>query len=297
MKINFKLLFFSFVLAMTIFLSVSSVSKASDKNDSTLYMLSSDKEAQMLSSVITISDGKCIVIDGGWTYDAEKLISIIKQNGNTVDVWLITHADPDHIGALYQIMNGNYGINISTIYSSLADDEWYEEKSPDTAYFIKLFKERLKNYNTKITYKNDIIHVGNTKIYVLNNRYDLDDAVNNSSIVYKIFVDDISILYLGDLGYKGGEKLLAETPPYLLSSDIVQMAHHGQAGVGEDVYKFINPKIALWSAPQWLWTNRDGFGNYKTLETRKWMEQLKCKNYVTADGDIILPLNNILKER
>lgn len=297
MKVNFKLLFFSFILAIIIFLSVSSVSEASSSCTPTLYMLSSEQEAQMLSSVIKTDDGKCIVIDGGWTYDAEKLISVIKHCGGTVDAWLITHADPDHIGALYEIMSGRYKINISAIYCSLANNEWYNEKTPGTAYFVKQFKERLKKYNVKDTHKNDLIYVGSAKIYVLNDRYDMDDAVNNSSIVYKIFIGDLSILYLGDLAFNGGKKLLAETPPYLLSSDIVQMSHHGQSGVGEDVYKAINPMIALWPTPRWLWTNQDGTGQFTTLKTRQWMSRLKCKNYVTADGDIILPLNNIFKER
>lgn len=291
MKVNFKLLFFSFILAIIIFLSVSSVSQASNSCTSTLYMLSSEQEAQMLSSVIKTDDGKCIVIDGGWTYDAEKLISVIKHCGGTVDAWLITHADPDHIGALYEIMSGRYKINISAIYCSLANNEWYNEKTPDTAYFVKQFKERLKKYNVKDTHKNDLIYVGIAKIYVLNDRYDMDDAVNNSSIVYKIFIGDLSILYLGDLAFNGGKKLLAETPPYLLSSDIVQMSHHGQSGVGEDVYKAINPKIALWSTPQLLWTNQNGTGHFKTLETRQWIQKIGSKNYVTADGDICFDLN------
>lgn len=291
MKVNFKLLFFSFILAIIIFLSVSSVSEASSSCTPTLYMLSSEQEAQMLSSVIKTDDGKCIVIDGGWTYDAEKLISVIKHCGGTVDAWLITHADPDHIGALYEIMSGRYKINISAIYCSLANNEWYNEKTSDTAYFVKQFKERLKKYNVKDTHKNDLIYVGSAKIYVLNDRYDMDDAVNNSSIVYKIFIGDLSILYLGDLAFNGGKKLLAETPPYLLSSDIVQMSHHGQSGVGEDVYKAINPKIALWSTPQWLWTNQNGTGHFKTLETRQWIQKIGSKNYVTADGDICFDLN------
>ena len=150
----------------------------------------------------------------------------------------------------------------------------------------------MQKYNTHETRKNDIYHVGSAKIYVLNDRYTFSqNSVNNSSIVYKIFINDTSILYLGDLGYEGGEKLLAEAPSYLLSSDIVQMAHHGQAGVGEDVYKTISPKIALWSTPQWLWTNQNGTGHFKTLETRQWIQKIGSKDYVTADGDICLDLN------
>lgn len=256
-------------------------------------MLSSTGDAQMLSSVIITSDGKVIVIDGGWTYDAEKLSSVIIRYGGTVDAWLITHPDPDHIGALYRIMQGEYNITIKSIYCSLAADLWYKEHSPDIAEFVRLFKEGLSQYNVINVRKNDLFHIGNTKIYVLNDRYDLDNAVNNSSIVYKVFIEDLSILYLGDLGYEGGEKLLAETPPYLLSSNIVQMSHHGQAGVGEDVYKAIDPSIALWPTPRWLWTNNNGAGQFKTLEVRNWIQKIGCKNYVTADGDICLDLMNI----
>ena len=43
-------------------------------------------------------------------------------------------------------MSGRYKINISAIYCSLANNEWYNEKTPDTAYFVEQFKERLKKY-------------------------------------------------------------------------------------------------------------------------------------------------------
>ena len=276
-----------------VFCASNSSQASPNKYDPTLYMLSSTGDAQMLSSMIITSDGKVIVVDGGWTYDAEKLSSVIKRYGGTVDAWLITHPDPDHIGALYRIMQGGYNVTIRSIYCSLATDSWYKEKSPDTAEFVRLFRESLSQYNVINVRKNNLFHIGNTKIYVLNDRYDLNNAMNNSSIVYKVFIGDLSILYLGDLGYEGGEKLLAETPPYLLSSDIVQMSHHGQAGVGENVYKVIDPSIALWSAPQWLWTNNNGTGPFKTLEVRNWMQKIGCKNYVTADGDICLDLMNI----
>ena len=291
---NYKNLLLSFLISFALVLIVSHVSTASTfiQNENTqLYMYASEREAQMLSSMIVTKDNHVIVIDGGWDYDAERLATKIKCYGGVVDAWLITHADPDHIGALYRIMQDGYDIKIKSIYCSLASDEWYKKYSPDTSYFVFLFRKSIENYHFVSTKKNDIIKVGTSKIIVLNDRYEFDEnSVNNSSIVYKVIVDDTSILYLGDLGYEGGEKLLAETPPYLLSSDIVQMSHHGQAGVGEDVYKAIDPKIALWSTPQWLWINQNGKGKYKTQETRQWMQEIGCKNYVTADGDICLKL-------
>ena len=71
------------------------------------------------------------------------------------------------------------------------------------------------------------------------------------------------------------------------------IAHHGQYGVNRDVYAAINPQIALWPCPQWLWDNDNGggigSGDWKTLETRQWMEELGVRvNYCIKDGDQII---------
>lgn len=293
-KVKIRLMLYSILISLIIFLQISIISSSASNpiyDHATIIMLASNKEAQMLSSIIVSKNGTVIVVDGGWTYDADKLCQVIKRYGGKVDAWLVTHPDPDHIGALYRIMDNN-ALQIQSIYCSLAPDEWYEMNSPDTSYFVSLFKNLLDNYNTIQTNRNDIIHVGDIQIYVLNDRYELNNnPVNNSSIVYKVIVDETDILYLGDLGYEGGEKLLCETPSYLLRSDIVQMSHHGQAGVDESVYKAIAPKITLWSTPHWLWTNNDGTGHYKTLETRNWIHDLGCISYTTANGDIYLDLD------
>lgn len=282
----------SLFISIYIFCNYLLISLASPiLNNTTLLFLSSEKEAQMLSSII-IKKNSIIVIDGGWTYDSDKLYKTIRKYGNKVDAWLITHPDPDHIGALYKIIKDNKDLQINAIYCSFAEDKWYQTYSDDTYEFIKEIKNTLKNKNVISVNKNDTITVKDITINVLNNRYDLHEnqheVINNSSIVYKVNIDNKSILYLGDLGYEGGEKLLNETPPELLKSDIVQMAHHGQSGVSKKVYEIINPKIAIWPTPEWLWTNYDGKGNFKTLETRKWINEIGSISYVTAYGDITL---------
>lgn len=300
-----SLCFVFMILFITILYNLSSSSFAINKKyQSTLLMLSSEQKEQMLSSIISI-ENKIIVIDGGWTHDADKLYSTVKQYGNKIDAWLLTHPDPDHAGALYQILyDKKYNneskykdLEISAIYCSLAEDEWYQTYASPIADFVIDLKYLLKEQNVVTVDKDDIIklnNINNVKIYVLNDRYDLHknefEVINNSSIVYRVVIGSTSILYLGDLGFEGGEKLLAETSSNLLCSDIVQMAHHGQSGVGEDVYQAINPKIALWPTPDWLWTNYNGTSNFKTMETIKWMEKIGSVNYITAYGDIVLEL-------
>lgn len=262
-----------------------------------LWMLGSSTGAQNLSIVIKSPHGKLIVIDGGWEADADKLSSLILQQGGKVDAWLITHPHEDHVGALCTILNdSSRKIKIDKIYCSLATPDWYRQVSPSGAGIAN----QLLNAFTKLpvgTVTNNIgrgteINIDDVNIRVLNNRgvYTYN-GVNNSSLVYKIRVSGQSILILGDLAYDGGKDLIKTCSAAELKSDIVQMAHHGQQGVDQDAYALIAPTTCLWPSPAWLWNNDNGggvgSGPWGTLTTRAWMDALGVKdNRSLKDGDV-----------
>ena len=262
-----------------------------------LWMLGSTTGAQNLSIVIKSPHGKLIVIDGGWEADADKLSSLILQQGGKVDAWLITHPHEDHVGALCAILNDTgRKIKIDKIYCSLATPDWYRQVSPTGAGIA----DQLLSAFTKLpvgTVTNNIgrgteINIDDVNIRVLNNRgvYTYN-GVNNSSMVYKIRVSGQSILILGDLAYDGGKDLIKTCTAAELKSDIVQMAHHGQQGVDQDAYALIAPTTCLWPTPAWLWNNDNGggvgSGPWGTLTTRAWMDALGVKdNRSLKDGDV-----------
>lgn len=262
-----------------------------------LWMLGSTTGAQNLSIVIKSPHGKLIVVDGGWEADATKLSELIQQQGGKVDAWLITHPHEDHVGALCAILNDTgRKIKIDKIYCSLATPDWYRQVSPAGAGIA----DQLLSAFTKLpvgTVTNNIgrgteIDIDDVNIRVLNNRgvYTYN-GVNNSSIVYKIRVSGQSILILGDLAYDGGKDLIRTCTAAELKSDIVQMAHHGQQGVDQDVYALIAPTTCLWPTPAWLWDNDNGggvgSGPWGTLTTRAWMDALGVKdNRSLKDGDV-----------
>lgn len=262
-----------------------------------LWMLGSTTGAQNLSIVIKSPNGKLIVIDGGWEADADKLSSLILQQGGKVDAWLITHPHEDHVGALCAILNDSARkIKIDKIYCSLATPDWYRQVSPTGAGIA----DQLLSAFTKLpvgTVTNNIgrgteINIDDVNIRVLNNRgvYSYN-GVNNSSLVYKIRVSGQSILILGDLAYDGGKDLIKTCTAAELKSDIVQMAHHGQQGVDQDAYALIAPTTCLWPTPAWLWNNDNGggvgSGPWGTLTTRAWMDDLGVKdNRSLKDGDV-----------
>ena len=266
-----------------------------------LLMLPGQEGSQMLSVVLRTKNGGLIVIDGGWESDGENLCQVIKDNGGHVNAWLLTHPHSDHAGALYHILkNRKKDIQIDKIYYSFAAPEWYQQSAPeDPGIASELFSEFAKLPDSMLDGsigKGSEINVDDIKITALNDRYEMkNDPVNNSDIVYQAVINGKKFLFLGDLGYEGGERLLKECGKDVLKSDTVQMAHHGQGGVGKEVYAAAAPDICLWPTPDWLWNNDSGegpgSGPWKTLETRGWMEELGVReNYCTKDGWILIDL-------
>ena len=262
-----------------------------------LTQLQANIHRQMMGYIMKTSDQKVIVIDGGTSEDTDNLLKHINQLGNKVDLWFITHPHSDHAGAFIKIVQEK-NIPIGKIYYTMNDIKWYQQYAPERAYEAEEFYNTLQN--DKI--KNNIEEVKlNQKIKIdfidceilgIKNPEITEDAFNNSSMVIKMNLPETSILFLGDTGAKSGEKLL-ETQKEKLKSDIVQVAHHGQNGAKESLYKAIQPSICLWPTPEWIWNNDNGDGEntgpWTTFETRAWMEKLQVKQHIIEkDGDITI---------
>lgn len=236
-----------------------------------LIQLSSQGPRQMMGYLLKTANGKLIVIDGGTIDDTEQLIEQIKQNGGKVDIWFLTHAHDDHVGAFTQIVK-NTNIPIEKIYASVNELKWYEQYEPQRAEFTKVFLEtlNLEKIKEKVVEPNinDTLKIDNIKIEILGiKRPEItENCGNEQSMIIKFNTNKTSLLILGDVGQKGSEELL-KTQKEKLKSDIVQMSHHGQQGASKELYEAINPTICLWPTPTWLWNNDAGNRRrYRTLE-------------------------------
>lgn len=283
------------ILFLFIFIGISSIIIGKMQNTVTLTQLAGQSSRQMMGYLLRTKNGKLIVIDGGTKEDAIQLLEQIQENGGKVDAWFLTHAHDDHVGAFTQIINTTNTIEIGNIYVSTNDLTWYEEQEPLRAEFTKEFLQTLdrKDLKEKVIQPslNQKIEIDGIQVEILGikNPEITENAGNEQSMVIKFKVGNKSILILGDTGIKSSEKLI-KTQRKKLKSDIVQMAHHGQAGATKQLYEMIQPTICLWPTPEWLWNNDvgkgKGMGPWKTLETRDWMEELKVKkNYVAKDGN------------
>lgn len=288
------------VLAIAIILGIGIIdSKQVTTQNVLLTQLKDNSSRQMMGYIMKTSTGKVIAIDGGLKEDEPNLVKHIQELGNKVDVWFITHPHEDHASAIIKVIDET-NIPIGKIYYTMNDIEWYKKYEPQRAeeaekFYNALQNERVKEKSEEVTL-NQVINIDFIKCEILGvkNPEITNNAFNNSSMVIKMNLPKSSILFLGDTGEESGDKLL-ETQKDKLKSDVVQVAHHGQSGAKESLYKEINPKICLWPTPEWLWNNDSGegigSGPWKTLETRKWMENLGVKTNVTEkDGDTTIKL-------
>lgn len=260
----------------------------------TLWQLPNQTHSQIMSYVIRTRSGKVIVIDGGVAGDGSYLKGFIAALGNDVEAWIISHAHNDHFGALGAILSQADRPRIGKLYGSLPTLEWVRTTGVnDDGTEYQTFLGAVDKSGLQVTdlplgaeFEIDGIHV---EVLGVRNPELTANAINNSSLVWRMSDTHKSILFLADLGEEGGRKLMQTPYAARLHADYLQMAHHGQNGVDEAFYRAVNPTYCLWPTPLWLWDNDKGQGKgsgpWKTLEVRAWMDKLPIKrHYVMTEG-------------
>lgn len=260
----------------------------------TVWQLPNQGPAQMMSYVVRSIGGRLIVIDGGRDSDASYLKDFIRARGSRVEAWFVTHAHDDHVGALTDILRKPDGITIDALYASLPESAWMKEMCDPAEWsgYQALMTTVTQSGHAFISPSlGETLTIDGIAIAVLGlcNPEFRKNPLNNSSMVLRFSDSRKSVLFLGDLGFEGGEKLLSGPMAERLPSMYVQMAHHGQNGVGEAFYQKVAPMYCLWPTPRWLWDNDSGkgkgSGHWRTEEVRQWMERLSIRrHFVMCEG-------------
>ena len=264
-----------------------------------LYMLESVEDTICNSFIITTESERVISIDGGHKEQSEYLLKSLKEITGSdkphIDAWFLTHPHADHIQALFDIVE-NYPDAVETdrIYLNFPSQISFEGSDEDGVESMGLFYRGLPKIadRLRILSGGDKLSIGEAQIRVLYSQDFEIKGCNNSSLVFRLDLGGKSVLFTGDCGEEAGNKILRLWKDSgILDCDIVTMSHHGQDGVSREFYEAVSPESCLWPTPSWLWSNCDGTGSFKTLETRKWMEELGVKeHYIMKDGAHVIEL-------
>lgn len=226
--------------------------------------------------------GKLIVIDGGFEADEAYVREVLSLKGNRVNAWILTHYHQDHVGAFSKIYENPGDIKIGKIYAvPMAPQELYVENAPwDETYTYERF-QKLGIKKIRYLHAGDERKIAGVQIKVLNAYDDYVDEISNDlhndgSMMFKVYGEKESMLFCADVGNRMSEWII-EHYAEELSSDYLQMGHHGNGGLSEEFYRMVHPKAAFFDAPAWLFDSTEE--KYTSQKNREIMEDMGAVIY------------------
>ena len=249
------------------------------------------EQLQHLFYTIEDKENNLVIIDGGWSYDAEEVYEIIAQHNNHVTAWIITHPHPDHVGAFNTVMSEHPEIIIDDIYSIDMNYERYRETAHDYDGFeaCEQYMEIISNLgNVHLLKEGDVFYVLGLEFDVIHAWDEEVDELtanlaNNGSLCFIVKGKEESMLFCAD-AQKEVENSIIERHKDELNVDYVQLGHHGNWGLTTDFYDLINPKAVFFDV------SRDIFEGEKfdaaLLRDYFYERDISCYTYITSPNVI-----------
>ncbi len=246
------------------------------KTDSAITATGLPSESSGEGYIITLEDGRFLVIDGGDTLKGTEVENFRKalwdlharNSGKPVSVdnpvriaaWILTHSHGDHYklfvdllrqkgksGELFvEYMIGNFPIesqlfNITADFTAIDKMNSYQSMLTEPFTFVRV-------------HTGQKLYIGNVEIETLYTHEDMNPhnivTFNDSSSVMRLTInvtggDPVKLLSTGDAFRYAGRWCSAMYGP-ALQTEMVTMAHHGGPAVEKEFYTYVAPSVIWW---------------------------------------------------
>ena len=187
---------------------------------------------------IFVSSPKCKILIDAYTPSYQ----FLKDQGvSRLDYLILSHSDEDHTKDAHKI---THHIQVKKL-------------------ILSVFDQNHKSYPTQIQHvkANDRIQCHDVSLEFLSPKRDYESN-NNNSLVFKLHIRDLSILFTGDIE-KVVEEDLVNIYGNNLSSDVLKVPHHGSISSSSDEFiNDINPTYAIISVGEF---NRYRFPHHDVI--------------------------------
>lgn len=237
-----------------------------------------------------------IIIDGGWAGNEEAVREVIKEHGNVVDAWIISHPHKDHAGAFNAICADPGDIEIKQIYDNGFDYDFIMQSGEpyDDITVMETYHQLTKDADnvTHLTRGDELTICGLT-VEVLNSYDDITlsnvggelDYQNNASLLLKISSANTSMLFCSDIKYDMDAYLL-ENYVDAIACDYVQVGHHGNWSFSDEFYDRTGASVFFFDATSEI-TDSPNFPA-STLKSRLLEQKKTVLDFSTAPNTVTL---------
>ena len=237
--------------------------------------------------IVQLPDGSFIVYDGSYEKRATKVLAQIKElHGDEgtplIRAWVLTHSHDDHYPAFSYICNRKADdVKVEYVIFAPIESELGKKIGGDD-YFNTDIHADIAKLGAKTVYAHTGMEFvfGNFKMEVLLAADDLfkvgnhNNYFNNSSLVTRIYTEDYSALFTGDIG-KEGTDLMTDVYGDYLKSNYCQVSHHGVEDVPLAFYELVEASILAYPCNQWLYDQKERHYDVRmALEERSYTKEI-----------------------
>ena len=254
---------------------------------------------------ITLEDGRYVIIDGGYTYDADNLYQYLKDNNKRTDgiriaAWFLTHSHGDHYGCIEKFAP-THGMDVTLEYLIANPDSVSRNKSASgySGFLANQIKSSVIPYfggSPKFVkaHTGQFFTFGNVVFEVMYSHENLYPTMisnqNEASTVLRMRANGKSVLFTADTEYDSVTTMM-NMYGSALKSDILQINHHGYSGGSKEFFDLVNPSVAMWTTSQAAFDIRIK-ANYPRGYNKYAVDKVGLANTFVADGDCkLLPMN------
>ena len=169
-------------------------------------------------STLLVCDGHALLIDGGNTDDAEKIVTMITDRIGThaLDAVIATHPHEDHIGGLKAVLNT---FMVGTLYSPVTEYDGYH-------FVVMVDAADAQGLSITVPTVGESFSFGDAEVTFLSPGHEYPDT-NNMSIAVRVTYGSTAFVFTGDAEQLAEDDMVASGMN--LSADVLHIGHHGSA--------------------------------------------------------------------
>lgn len=247
--------------------------------------------------IIQLKDGSYIIYDGAYTSQTNKIEAYLLENHKgegkpVIRAWVLTHSHNDHY-PVFQLFakraRRSEEFIVENIIVSPMNEENYFMNDPNDRdpYLSTKFYDDAANFSdAKIIFahtgmKFTFCNLNMEILYAPESHYKTTSDLgnfNNTSIVSRLYDEDYSALFTGDVGIQGSTIMENLYGDYL-KSDICQISHHGVEDVPLSFYEKVQASILYYPCDRYLYDQTE-----RHWSVRKAMEKWDCTKEILIAG-------------